>query len=189
MRSIRRAPVRARITTALAGVFTLLALAAAPGASAHATLMSTDPADGAVLDEAPQRVAATFNEPMQDTFAAMTVVGPEGNLWSTGEAEVDGPVVSVAVKPLGPAGTYTANYRATSADGHVVQGSWSFELSVAGAGEPGPPATVPADSDESTDSADSDGVAAESDVPVWVFVLIAALIVSGGLFWVVRRQR
>ena len=32
----------------------------------------------------------------------------------------------MAVRPLGPAGTYTVNYRLTSADGHVVNGSWSF---------------------------------------------------------------
>ncbi len=69
---------------------------------------------------------------MQHQFAAMTVVGPDGNLWSTGEPEVDGAVVSVGVRPLGPAGTYTVNYRATSADGHVVSGSWSFQLTVAG---------------------------------------------------------
>ncbi|MGV0837656.1 copper resistance CopC family protein [Mycolicibacterium thermoresistibile] len=187
MRSTSRASARARllparILGALAGILTLLAVAGAPVASAHATLMSTDPADGAVLDEAPQRVAATFNEPMQDTFAAMTVVGPDGHLWSTGEAEVDGPVVSVAVKPLGPAGTYTANYRATSADGHVVSGSWTFEMNVVGVGEPGPPATLP-------DDAADDEAAAESDPPVWVFVAIAAVIVAGGLFWVMRRQR
>ena len=45
----------------------------------------------------------------------MTVVGPDGNLWSTGEPRVDGAVISVDVLPLGPAGT--------SADGHPVSGS------------------------------------------------------------------
>ncbi|EUA56773.1 copper resistance CopC domain protein [Mycobacterium xenopi 4042] len=32
------------------------------------------------------------------------------------------------------------NYRVTSADGHVVSGSWSFRLAVPGTGEPGPAA-------------------------------------------------
>ena len=71
---------------------------------------------------------------MQAQFAAMTVVGPDGNLWSTGEPTVEGTVISVGVRPLGPAGTYTVNYRATSADGHVVSGSWSFQLTAAGTG-------------------------------------------------------
>lgn len=179
----------ARILGAFAGILTVMGIVMAPPAAAHATLMSTDPADGAVLEEAPERVSATFNEPMQDTFAAMTVVGPDGNLWSTGEAEVDGPVMSVAVKPLGPAGTYTANYRATSADGHVVQGSWTFELKVAGSGEPGPPATLPADTADGESDGATDGAATGADLPVWVFVLIAAVIVAGGLVWAVRRQQ
>ena len=39
------------------------------------------------------------------------------------------------------------NYRVTSADGHVVSGSWSFELTVAGTGTPGPSATADAKTD------------------------------------------
>ena len=39
-----------------------------------------------------------------------------------------GTVVSIGMRPLGPAGNYTVNYRVTSADGHVVAGSWSFQL-------------------------------------------------------------
>ncbi|WP_428844287.1 copper resistance CopC family protein, partial [Mycolicibacter sinensis] len=69
------------------------------------------------------------------------MVGPDGHLWSTGETQVQGPVASVAVRPLGPAGTYTVNYRVTSADGHVVSGSWPFRLTVAGTAEPGPAVT------------------------------------------------
>ena len=67
----------------------------------------------------------------------MTVVGPDGNLWSTGEPRVQGAVISIDLMPLGPAGTYTVNYRVTSADGHVVSGSWPFHLTTAGTGNPG----------------------------------------------------
>ncbi len=104
--------------------------------------LATDPAADAALTTGPHRVSATFNEQLQTTFAAMTVVGPDGNVWSTGEPTVQGAVVSVAVRPLGPAGTYTANYRVTSADGHVVSGSWSFRLTVPGTGTPGPAAAA-----------------------------------------------
>ena len=108
-----------------------MALAATIGAqvaSAHAARVSADPADNAVLATGPERVSATFNERLQTTFVAMTVVGPDGNLWSTGEPAVAGPVASIGMRALGPAGTYTVNYRVTSADGHVVSGSWSFRL-------------------------------------------------------------
>lgn len=151
-----------------------LSLAAAGTASAHATRIATDPVDHAALAAAPQRVSATFNETLQQTFADMTIVGPDGNLWSTGDAQVQGAVISVAARPLGPAGTYTVNYRVTSADGHVVSGSWSFELTVAGTGTPGPSAGSASGSDGS--------------LPVWPFVAVAAVIVGGGAWWVLRRR-
>ena len=91
----------------------LTAIFTGPVASAHATRVSAQPADNAALATGPDRVSATFNERLQTTFAAMTVVGPDGNLWSTGETSVQGAVVGVGLRPLGPAGTYTVNYRVT----------------------------------------------------------------------------
>ena len=145
-------------------------------AAGHATRIAADPPQNAELTRSPSAVSATFSEAMQPQFAAMTVVGPDGNLWSTGEPQVRGAVVSVGVRPLGPMGTYTVNYRATSADGHVVNGSWSFRLTVAGTGAPGP--TAAADPTEPAD----DGV------PVWPFYAGATVIVAAGALWAVRRR-
>jgi methionine-rich copper-binding protein CopC len=146
----------------------------AAAAAAHATRVSSDPADQAKLAAGPGRVSATFNERLQDTFAAMTVVGPDQNLWSSGEPRVQGAIVSVGVRPLGPAGIYTVNYRVTSADGHVVSGSWSFQLTVTGPGTPGPPAHA---GDTSTDN-----------IPAWPFAAGAVLLVAGAALWAVRRK-
>jgi copper resistance protein C len=147
-------------------------LIATPVASAHAARLSTDPADNAALAIGPDRVSATFNEALQTTFAAMTVIGPDGNVWSASDPAVQGAVVSIGLRPLGPAGIYTVNYRVTSADGHVVSGSWSFRLTTPGTGTPGP---RPA-------GADTGGV------PVWPFVAVAALLVAGGALWALRRK-
>ena len=153
-------------------------------AAAHAARISTDPAENASLTKAPPRVSATFNEAMQPEFAAMTVIGPDGNMWSTGEPEVDGAVISVGVRPLGPAGTYTVNYRATSADGHVVSGSWPFQLTVAGTGTSAPPAAPPPPhTDASGNSEDADAI------PVWPFYVGAVLIVGAGALWAARRRK
>jgi methionine-rich copper-binding protein CopC len=146
----------------------------AGAASAHAARVSADPADKASVSTGPVRVSATFNEDLQTTFAAMTVVGPDGNLWSAGSPQVHGTVVSIDLRPLGPAGDYTVNYRVTSADGHVVSGSWSFRLTAVGTGTPGP-AAQPVD-----DSGD--------DVPTWPFVLGAVVLVGGGALWAVRNR-
>lgn len=153
------------------------ALANAGSATAHAALIASDPAADAALTQAPTTVSATFNEALQPQFAAMTVVGPDGNLWSTGEPRVQGTVLSVGVRPLGPSGTYTVNYRATSADGHVINGSWSFQLTVAGTGTPGPSASTP-----------PEPVSGDS-IPVWPFYVAAVVIVGAGAVWAVRRRR
>ena len=142
-------------------------------AFAHATRVSAEPADNAVLTTGPDRVSATFNERLQTTFAAMTVVGPDGNVWSTGEPTVQGAVVGISLRPLGPTGTYRVNYRVTSADGHVVSGSWSFRLAVPGTGTPGP------------------AVAATyggRDIPIWPFVVVVVALVAAGGLWVIRRR-
>jgi copper resistance protein C len=146
----------------------------APTASAHASRVSAEPADNAAVTAGPAQVSATFNERLQTTFAAMVVLGPDGNLWSTGEPAVQGAVVTVGLRPLGPAGSYTVNYRVTSADGHPVSGSWGFRLTVSGTGTPGPPAASP-------DTG--------NDAPVWPFVAITVAAVGAAVLWELRRRR
>jgi copper resistance protein C len=143
-------------------------------AAAHAARVSVDPAENAVLSVGPARVSATFNEQLQTAFAAMTVVGPDGNLWSSGQPQVQGAVVSLGVRPLGPSGNYTVNYRVTSADGHVVSGSWSFRLTTSGTGTPGPPA--------------GGSETASGDVPVWPFGVGAVVLVAGAALWAARKR-
>jgi methionine-rich copper-binding protein CopC len=162
-----------RFAALLAGLVAF-AIALAPVASAHAVLIATDPAKGAKLATGPAQVSATFNEPLQTAFAAMTVVGPDANLWSTGDPRVDGAVISVALRPLGPAGSYTVNYRVTSADGHVVTGSWAFELTTPGSGTPGPPAA---------------STAATGGIPVWPFVAGGAAVIVIAAGWALRRAK
>mgnify|MGYP002653408033 FL=1 len=174
----RRAPVR-RVVLVLA---TLLCLglvgswAAAP-ASAHSRLVSSDPAEGATLQSGPQTVTLTFNEPIQSSYAVLNVVGPDDHYWQNGDPTVDGPNLRVGVRELGPAGEYVVNYRVTSADGHVISGQRTFELAVAGNGEPGPAI-------EAVDASSDEGI------PVWWFIAGAAVVLIVGLgvvFWLSRR--
>jgi LPXTG-motif cell wall-anchored protein len=144
-------------------------------ASAHTTRISTDPGENAALTVGPHQVSATFDEPLQTTFAAMTVVGPDAHLWSADGPRVAGAVLSVAVRPLGPAGTYTVHYRVTSADGHPVSGSWSFRLSLAGTGTPGPRADA--------------GTPSTGGNSVWPFAVGALVIVAAAGLWAALRRR
>jgi copper resistance protein C len=169
--------MRRRVHIAWAGLLlaamALSATVCAQVASAHATRVSCQPADNAALTAGPDQVSATFNEQLQTTFAAVAVVGPDGNLWSVGQPTVHGAVVSVGMRPLGPTGSYAVNYRVTSADGHVVSGSWSFRLTVPGTGTPGP---APAATD------------AGGGAPVWPFVVLTLALVGGAALWALRRR-
>lgn len=177
-----------RATHAFLLVAVMLGLAVSVGpagtASAHATRVASDPAENTELPRPPARVSATFNEPMQALFAAMTVVGPDGAQWSDGDVAVDGTVIGVAVRPGGPAGVYTVNYRATSADGHVVTGSWSFRVLTGDSPAPAPsaPASTPAV------QAGADGADGSDGMPAWPFVAAVTVIVAGGALWAVRRR-
>lgn len=149
----------------------LTATLTAAAAYAHAVRLSTDPAENTELNVGPTRVSATFNERLQTTFATMTVVGPDSNLWSSGEPQVQGAVISIGVRPLGPVGSYTVNYRVTSADGHVVSGSWSFRLTAPGTGTPGPPAYP-----------------TTNGIPTWPFAAAGVLLIAGVGLWARRRS-
>lgn len=163
---------------------TLLALlvggvALAGPASAHSRLVGADPANNSSLASGPQRITLTFNEAIQSDYAVLNVVGPDQkHYWQEGAPEVTANRLSVAVRPLGPAGKYTINWRATSADGHPVQGKLSFTLTVPGTGTPGPEV--------------SSGKSGSSGVPWWPFAVAAVLLFGGGLAGAVvlgrRRQ-
>lgn len=155
----------------------LLGVVSAAPASAHSSLKSSVPAQDAQLSAGPPEVVLTFNEPLQEQFAVLTVVGPDGNFWHDGTATVDGPRLRVALRPLGPSGTYTVNYRVTSADGHPIEGQRRFTLTVAGTGTPG------AKADDTSGSGDG--------IPVWPFVVGAVVVIGAGVgvMFILSRRR
>lgn len=169
--------------------FVAAMLASAGPAWAHAARIASDPAEDAELAQAPARVSATFNEPMQQEFASMAVIGPDGAQWSDGQPAVDGAMISVGVRTGAPAGEYTVNYRATSADGHVVSGSWSYRLTVAAPAPAVSPttSTTPPATTTAAGAAPQDG-AADDGPPVWPFVTAATALVAIGAVWAVRRR-
>lgn len=172
--SLTDVQVRQRSGVVIVLVVLGLLLGSGP-AGAHSYLVSSDPADGSSVAAGPSRVTLRFNEPLQDGFDQVTVVGPDGNLWSTGEATVDGSSVSVGVTELGPVGTYTIGYRVISGDSHPVTGTVAFTLTTAGAGTPGASAVPPAGVDDG--------------LPAWPFVVGAFVVFGAGLSVTARRTR
>jgi copper transport protein len=96
-------------------------------AFAHASLVRSEPPDGAVLAAAPQQVLLTFNEPVSLISAQVldangqNIVQPEAA--TTGDAEL-----RIAIPADLGNGSYVASYRVVSLDGHPVAGSIVFSV-------------------------------------------------------------
>ena len=96
-------------------------------ASAHATLESTDPADGQSLPaDQIGTVTATFSEDVSADVGGLSVRNSDGETVDDGDSTTAGKVLSVGVRTDLPDGTYVATYRVLSADGHPISGSWLF---------------------------------------------------------------
>ncbi|ASR33696.1 copper resistance protein CopC [Prauserella marina] len=162
----------------MAGVALLALLGAATPASAHNTLVSSDPAEGAQLEEGPSRVTLTFDQTVQDAGVnQIAVTGPDGGQWIDGDVEVDSNVVSAPLRPLGPAGEYIIGFRILSADGHPVEKEIRFTLTKAGTGTPGSAAATEASPDDTAAPAsDSSG-----GIPVWVWIIAAVVLLGVGV--------
>ncbi|GAB3122362.1 copper resistance protein CopC [Glaciibacter psychrotolerans] len=119
----------------LLATVTLLLLLPATPAFAHAELLSTMPADGALLAEAPRSVALTFDE---EVFLV-----PEGfQLYDAngGHRTVSAEAVDATVRvnlPSGLAeGNYVLGWRVVSDDSHPESGVLSFTVGLASASVP-----------------------------------------------------
>ncbi|MES2194401.1 MAG: copper resistance protein CopC [Pseudomonadota bacterium] len=111
----------------IAGLAILLSvLCLATGASAHATLVSTDPADGSVLALAPKSVHLRFNETV--TPAVVRVIDAAGTTRDDVTVRVVGDTITVTLPDNLPRGTQVVSYRVTSEDGHPVGGSLVFSI-------------------------------------------------------------
>jgi copper resistance protein C len=97
-------------------------------AQAHDELVGSTPAPGATLDAAPSDVELEFSGQIQELGTEVLVTGDDGTTVSEGPAQVDGTTV---VQPLTadlPAGGYTVDWRATSADGHPLSDRFTFTV-------------------------------------------------------------
>ncbi|MDQ4010990.1 MAG: FixH family protein [Actinomycetota bacterium] len=114
------------------------ALVGAGSAAAHAVLISTDPAQGAVVATAPTTVSLTFSEPVVVAAEGIRVFAPDGAQLDTGRAAQLGRAATVGVRlPVGKSsdtqlsaqqGTYTVAWRVMSADSHPVAGAFTFSV-------------------------------------------------------------
>ena len=110
-----------------------LAVVASGPAFAHAELTATNPASGEESTKLSE-VSLTASEELldlgDDTGFDFAVTDSAGHFYGDGCVSINGATASMPVQ-LGAAGDYTVTYRGVSADGHAVDGSWSFTYSPA----------------------------------------------------------
>lgn len=106
----------------------LLVLLAVPApARAHATLIGTDPAQGAVLEAAPDAIRFTFTENVSLVPHGVRVFDAAGEEVGS-DATAGGSELSVTLDEEPGDGTLVVVWRVVSEDGHPISGSLAFSI-------------------------------------------------------------
>ncbi len=119
---------------AVAGVLALLVAPALPGGSddhvlAHAQLVASSPAAGAVLPQSPDELRLVFSEPLEAGLSSLDVYGQDGKplIDHGGEIDPADPYALVVARPDLPDGVFSLTWRSlSSADGHSAEGFFTF---------------------------------------------------------------
>ncbi|WP_431909830.1 copper resistance CopC family protein [Nonomuraea jabiensis] len=206
---MKRSPLAALAATAAALLVLVFGMAAP--ALAHDALKSSSPAKDAEvksLDEVRLEFTAGVRLPF------VIVRGPGGAELQSGKPEVDGKVVTQAVKEPVPDGKYTIAYRVVSSDGHPIEGEIPFKVKGAQTPSPSasssassgaapatsapassaPAASAPATQNEAppaqtSPATDQASAAQPVSFPVWLIIVIGALVGIGIGFLLSARKK
>ena len=113
------------LSRGIALAWLLLALSGA--AHGHAVVLETIPADGTLLESAPDQVVIRFNEPVAPVAAQILNAAGE-EITPADPARVEGAELRIALPPSLAEGSYVASYRVLSANSHPVGGSIVFSV-------------------------------------------------------------
>ncbi len=119
-----------RALCACAAGLTLATFVGVGRVSAHAELLTSDPAPGAVLDTAPKQITLTFTEPVEISLGAIRLFDGSGASIDVSAARhLDGDEAIVAVDlPALADGSYVVDWRVVSADSHPVHAAFTFQV-------------------------------------------------------------
>ena len=131
--------------------------------SAHTSLSGSSPGDGEELEAQPTQIHLSFSGKLESSASlhAIKLDGPEGAVPLEPPALDGGGKSLMAALPPGlPNGAYAVTFRVVSADGHPIEGGFSFEIAApepASTPEPAPaaePEPAPEAADPGVDAAE-----------------------------------
>jgi len=116
-----------RLPTLLAAL-AVAALAAPAAASAHATLLRTTPANGAILERAPRVVSVLFDDTVRVGGGNAAVANATGASVQSGPARAHGRLLTIPLADHLGRGSYSARWSIVSDDGHREEGVIAFSV-------------------------------------------------------------
>ena len=119
----------------------LVALAAPAAASAHATLLRTTPANGAVLAHAPRAIVVVFDDTVRVGSGNEAVANATNASVTAGPAVAHGHTLTIPLRRRLGDGDYSARWSIVSNDGHREEGVIAFAV---GAGRTSPTSVLTA---------------------------------------------
>jgi len=180
---------------AAGAVVLLVSIGWAAPALAHDALLGSEPADGAVLTEAPSQIVLTFSGAQAGVGSEVAVVGPDGAVWSDGPAQFSEAVVTQSLRPDMPEGVYTVTFRSVSGDGHPVSGTFTFSVDLPEAVVTETAVTeTPVTETPVTETPEPAAAAPDNGAPArpwlgWMAAATAVLLALTGVVAAVRRRR
>lgn len=130
----RLSPVAKTLTPALALLALLLWLLSAPPVAAHAIVMASEPAAGAVLAPGKHRFELRFNNRIDRKRSRLVLAGPMAAPGATSPEQaqslLEGSADDVLVTELQVAnpGRYRLRWQVLALDGHVTRGEVPFSV-------------------------------------------------------------
>ena len=124
--------MRFRQIIALAGAI-FLAFSASPS-PAHTVLVNSIPQSESVISSLPPEIYITFAEDLIDigNSNSIAVLDSSGEDMRQGQVTVAGPTLSKVLLTSDKIGIYKVQYRAVAADGHVIEGEFTFTVDAYG---------------------------------------------------------
>ncbi len=106
------------------------------GAGAHAVVTSSKPADGEQLKTAPSEVTINFSENISSDLGGLKVLDAAGQRVDKNDSSQPTPSsLRTSLNPGLADGTFVANYKVVSADGHPISGAIVFAVGNAKIGD------------------------------------------------------
>jgi methionine-rich copper-binding protein CopC len=148
-------------------------------ANAHSELVSSNPSASTYIEVLPEQIELEFNEELLDLGSgnSVSIMSPNGEDLGMGETSTDGARVTRLLNTTSEFGTFEVKYRVASADGHILNGSFSFNLTEA--------AVVTSENERTIDSESGSNLLANSVKTI----LGAAVVLLIGLSIRSRKRR